>query len=170
MGLREISYTAPYFTAKSTDLDENGVLKGAAIGYKVYLTDKKVWKIVSDDGTLENFVEPLVKLADVVFHDESVATGTGNIIEVNGAKSLTIHVRGTSTSRTIEFKGVCEDGSVLDIVGCKLGDVNFTMATSTTGMGSGEVWYFDSIEGLKEVYFDITAIAGGNISIGGRLV
>jgi hypothetical protein len=106
---------------------------------------------------------PVVK--DIIFQDTATTTGNGTAFEVGAYKTLTIEIYGTSSSRTVTFYGKSESGTLRAITGIKLSD--FTTATSTTG--TGELWQFD-ITGLKYVVIDLTAVAGGNVSVKGRAV
>ena len=102
------------------------------------------------------------------FHDVATVAANGAALDVDGFKTLTVEVYGTSTSRNINFLGKGPSGATRSLPGCKMsGDTNFTMATSTTS--TGEIWQFD-ITGLEYVLMDLTAVAGGNVSIKGRVL
>jgi hypothetical protein len=102
---------------------------------------------------------------EVIFHDVATVVGDGEVITVDGHKTLTIEIYGTSVSRTIAFKGVGPSGIPREITGEKLSDLN--VAVSTTG--SGELWQFN-ITGLIFVIMELTAVAGGNVSVKGVMV
>ena len=101
----------------------------------------------------------------VTFHDAATVAADGNIFTVDGQKTLTVEIYGTSTSRTIAFIGRGESGTDRAIMGVRLSDLS--TATSTTG--TGELWQFD-ITGLVSVFMDLQAVAGGNVTIKGRAV
>ena len=102
---------------------------------------------------------------DITFHDATIEIATGDIFLVNGYKTMTVEISGTSTSRTIAFIGRGASEANRLITGVKLS--NFAMATSTTG--TGEIWQFD-ITGLTAMFMDLQAVAGGNVTVKGRAV
>lgn len=106
-----------------------------------------------------------IAITEVVFQDASATTGNGIEFFVDGEKSLTIEIYGTSTSRTVTFYAKSASGTVRALKGLKMSD--WTSDTSTTG--TGEIWQFD-ITGLYSVIMDLTAVSGGNVSIKGRAI
>ena len=103
---------------------------------------------------------------DHTFHDEQTGVDSGTDLEVTPAfTSLLIEVYGTSSSRTLQFKAKGESGTARTLLGTKISDAS--TATSTTG--TAELWRFD-ITGLKHITMDLTAVAGGNVSVKGRAV
>ena len=104
---------------------------------------------------------PLVK-PNVVFHSTSTTTGNGTIWDVGASKTITLSGKGTSTSRTVEFHGIDDNGTDSLINGF---DKDFEQATGFTI--NGAVWQI-SVEGYSQFYCKITAIAGGNETIVGR--
>lgn len=102
---------------------------------------------------------------DVTLQSDAIAAGNGSEITVGGAETATLEISGTSTSRTILFECQSVGGAWYPIQGVRLSDLS--MATQTTG--KDEVWQFD-ITGLAAFRARITAIAGGNISVKGRVV
>ena len=105
------------------------------------------------------------ELTDVIFQDQATSVGAGTIFAVGGYKNLTIEIFGTSTSRTITFLGTSKSGIARNMQGCRIPD--FTMASSTTS--TGEIWQFD-ITGLNSVTMNLTAVAGGDVSVAGRAI
>lgn len=101
----------------------------------------------------------------ITFHDAAVAPADGAPLAVGGLKTLTVEIWGTSTSRTVEFKAAGPEGTYRLISGVRLSDL--TIATSTTG--TAEFWQFD-ITGLAAVIMDLSAVAGGNVTVKGRAV
>lgn len=101
----------------------------------------------------------------VTFHDGATVAADGETFEVGAYKTLTVEIYGTSTTRTVAFIGIGPSGSQRTIMGVKLSDL--TTGTSTTG--TGELWQFD-ITGLTTVIMDLTAVAGGNVSVKGMVV
>ena len=101
----------------------------------------------------------------VTFHEATTAAKRGNLYYVKDMATLTVEIYGTSTSRTVEFKAISASGTERAISGIKLDGL--TVANQTTG--NNEIWTFD-ISGLYKVIMDVTAVAGGNISIKGKVV
>jgi hypothetical protein len=129
------------------------------------------WKKVADwvSGT-DAISTPKVVLAgsqvtDIVFHNAATTAVNGTTLAVGGAKSLTIEVNGTSTSRTIIFEGAITSGAWCAIQGVKMQDLS--IASQTTG--KDEIWQFD-VTGLVFFRARISAIAGGSITVKGKIV
>jgi hypothetical protein len=104
-------------------------------------------------------------VTDHTFHDAIVATADGTAFTVAGHKTLTVEIWGTSTSRTIEFKGAGLEGTYRPIMGVRLSDLSTAISTT----GTGELWQFD-ITGLASVIMDCSAVAGGNLTVKGKAV
>jgi hypothetical protein len=127
------------------------------------------------DGTNSLWVEiaPYVQLSSGVgtirkehtFLDAASTPTSGTIVAVEDYKTLTIEIYGTSSSRTVNFYGIGESETSRALMGVKLSD----LVTGTSTTGTGELWQFD-ITGLVSVTIDLTAVAGGNVSVVGRLV
>ena len=101
---------------------------------------------------------------DVTFHDEETSIATGTEVTVNSAhNTLLIEIYGTSTSRTLAFKGKGPSGTARSIFGVNRSTANTAISTN----GTGELWEF-GVEGLSSVIMDLTAVAGGNVSVKGR--
>ena len=92
------------------------------------------------------------------FHLGATTTGNGNDLPLVGKNKIFVFITGLCTSRTLQFKGIDNDGNVYDIVGVKLGDVTFPLAISTTGIN--ECWLFDDVQGFKYLRMIINAIGG----------
>ena len=107
---------------------------------------------------------PVIK-PDITFQDAATGTGNGTEFSVGAYRTLTIEIYGTSTSRSVTFYGKSKSGTLRALMGVRVSD--FATATSTTG--TGEIWQFD-ITGLDYVVMDLTAVAGGNVSVKGRAV
>lgn len=125
---------------------------------------------VGIDQTTANANEVVVKSAihkgeDVILHDQVITTGNGTPFTVSTYKTLTIEIYGTSSSRTITFYGKSKSGTLRLLTGINMS--TFTTATNTTG--TGEIWQFN-ITGLDYVIIDVTAVAGGNVSVKGKAV
>ena len=102
------------------------------------------------------------------FHDAATTTGDGTKLTLNGKNKLILNISGTSTSRTITFK-IVSNNIVSYTLGSKVtstGDI--TLATNTTG--TGEVWEISDLAGYDEVYCSLDAVAGGNVTVKGKLV
>ena len=113
------------------------------------------------------FEETLIKskYKTVTLQDAATTTGNGTIQAIENYQNLTIGISGTSTSRTVEFHVVDENGIDDVIKGTRPKD--FFQATSTSG--NDETYQFD-VTGYVSFYAKITAISGGNVTIKGRLV
>ena len=107
-------------------------------------------------------------VTEFTFHNSVTVASGGAEFAVGGHKTLTVHISGTSTSRTVEFKGRppgAPAGTYVPLMGIRLSDL--TPATSTTG--NNEVWQFD-ITGLEGVIMDLSAVSGGNVTVKGKAV
>ncbi|ADU30371.1 hypothetical protein [Evansella cellulosilytica] len=104
-------------------------------------------------------------IENVTFHNAATTPAKGNEFDVGGFKTLTISIRGTSTSRTLQFKTVEYDGFERTIAGLRMSD--FKIDTQTTG--NSEIWQFD-VTGLNKVIVDLTAVSGGSVFVKGRVV
>ena len=104
-------------------------------------------------------------VSDITFHNEAVVAADGTVYTLDGDKTLTVEIYGTSTSRTIAFIGRGASGADRAISGINLN--GFASAINTTG--TGELWQFD-ITGLTSVFMDLQAVAGGNVSVKGKAV
>jgi hypothetical protein len=100
-----------------------------------------------------------------IFHDKTTTPQNGTEFMPNYADQMTIFITGTSTSRTIEFKGSDEDGNWYSIPAFKNPD--FTLASSTTG--NNEAWIVD-LTGWVSVNVNVTAIDGGNVTVKAKVV
>ena len=105
------------------------------------------------------------RVQDVVLQLDATAVGTGTPFEVGAAKTLTLEITGTSTSRTIVFEAASVSGAFYSIQGVKTSD--FSMATQTTG--KDEVWSFD-VTGQVTFRARVSTVAGGNVSVKGKAV
>ena len=121
-------------------------------------------------GRLQKDDDSLVNIADlatgktVTFHDNVTTTGDGDSKAINGFKVLTLSCKGTCTSITVEIHGVDSNG--IDNTLPLFSVVNFAKYTSLT---IRDLSFACSVEGMVSVYAKITAIAGGNATIIGRL-
>lgn len=104
-------------------------------------------------------------VTDVTLQNAATATGNGTALAVGGLRTVTVEVTGTSTSRTIIFEGASVSGVYYAMMGVKLAD--FSTATQTTT--NNEVWQFD-VTGLVNFRTRISAVAGGNVSVKGKVV
>ena len=86
------------------------------------------------------------------------------IVVENTYKSIKMKITGTSTSRTVTFKA---KASVSDTAAPWLG-VNFSDGLATIGTQTttkDEWWLFSDLEGLYSLQFNVTAVAGGNLTM-----
>ena len=140
----------------------------------VYYETPAKGRIKREDGTWANKADGIdddgvqaVRHAtkDVTFHNAATVAADGATFAVEGYKTLTVEIYGTSVSRTVAFMGVGASGTARAIKGVNLTDLS--LATSTAG--TAELWQFD-ITGLKSVIMDLTSISGGNVSVKGTAV
>lgn len=101
----------------------------------------------------------------LLFQDAIIAPANGVELTVTEADSLTVQTFGTSTSRTVVFEGTVDGTNWATMAGVNL-STDFSVATGTTA--SGEVWNF-SIGQFAKVRMRVSAVAGGNFSIFGRI-
>lgn len=101
----------------------------------------------------------------ITFQPNSPAIGTGNVLTVNGYKTLTVSTSGTSTSQTLAFEGAGTDGNFTSIQGINLS----TGTTSAQTTQIGELWRFD-ITGLVSFRVNLTAVSGGSVTVLGVAV
>ena len=87
----------------------------------------------------------------------------GDLFFCGDYKTLTVEIYGSSSTRTIDFVSTLFSGNPIPLWGVKVSDG--TTANTTTG--NNEAWQFD-IQGLENVYFDLTAVDGGDVTITGR--
>lgn len=99
------------------------------------------------------------------FHNAATQAANGNALTVGEYKTLTVKITGTSSSRTITFYAKDPDGNLTALMGVRLSD----LATGTSTTGTGEYWQFD-VTGVEAVVMDLTAVAGGNVSVTGKAV
>jgi hypothetical protein len=102
---------------------------------------------------------------NVTFQSAATATGNGTAFEVGIYKTLTVEIYGTSSTRTVTFYAMGKGATLRALSGVRMSDL--TVAASTTG--TGEIWQFD-ITGLDYVYMDLTAVAGGNVTVKGKAI
>lgn len=119
-------------------------------------------KLQVDAVTIENVA---AQTTAVTFHDAATVAANGATFTVGAYKELAIEIYGTSTSRTVTFYGKGPSGTLRALQGMRLSDLSLANGTANTG----ELWYFQ-ITGLTEVVIDLTAVAGGNVSVKGKAV
>lgn len=93
-----------------------------------------------------------------VFHKGATAISKGTFLD-NGSgeyKTLSVSIKGDTTSHKVEFKFMNAFGDLEALKGIKPS----TWATGTETTGNNETWDFD-ITNKKKIYMDITAINAG---------
>lgn len=107
--------------------------------------------------------------AEHTFQNAVTTAGNGTAFGVTTAsksyKTITLEITGTSTSRTVVFEGSSVSGAWYPIQGVKLSDLS--MGTQTTG--KDEVWQFE-VTGLAAFRTRVSAVAGGNVTVKGKVV
>ena len=111
------------------------------------------------------WVEETSATVQITFHNAAIVAAQGTVLTVGGLKTLVIEISGTSASRTIAFEGAGASGTYRAINGVRSADLAVATSTNT----SGEIWQFD-ITGFVTVSMNLTAVAGGNVTITGRAV
>ena len=105
------------------------------------------------------------RVEEVTFQTAATVAAQGTALTVGGLKTLTVEIAGTSTSRTIAFQCAGPSGAYRTLTGVRLSDFAIASTTTTTD----EIWQFD-ITGLVTVIMNLTAVAGGNVTVRGRAV
>lgn len=98
------------------------------------------------------------------FHNAATVAADGTTMNIlSGQHPLAVEISGTSTSRTIDFKGKVAGGvDYRSIMGVNLA----TLATAIQTTGNNELWQFD-VSCLASVMMDLSAVAGGNVTVKG---
>lgn len=113
-------------------------------------------KAISVTGSLANII---------TLQNVATATGVGSPYALQNEKTILIEIYGTATSSTVSFEGIGASGTNHQIMGVRLSD----LATAVSTVGLGEYWQFD-VTGLVSFQANITAIAGGNVTVKGKAV
>ena len=106
---------------------------------------------------------------EFIFQNATETIGEGEHLPLNGQNKVIVSIpTGTSTSRTTTFKATSLGVSTY-MLGSKIESTGvITLAVSTTGQN--EVWEIDGLAGYDDFYCEVTSIAGGNVTVKGRLV
>jgi len=106
---------------------------------------------------------------EFIFQNAVTVAGEGEHLTLSGQDKVIVTIpTGTSTSRTIVFKATSSE-VVAYMLGSKVeSSGSITLAVSTTGQS--EVWEITGLSGYDDFFCEITAIAGGNVTVKGRLV
>lgn len=123
-----------------------------------------------------NFITlPTLKTPDMikhVFHDKRTTTGAGtNPLSVPLADSYTkvyIHISGTATSRTLEFKGITENDAAVGITAYDLLN-SYNPSKVATGNGN-QVWLIEDVQAFKSIQVWVASISSGDVTVIGRVV
>lgn len=121
-------------------------------------------RLQKEDNNVVNIAD-LAGGSDITFHDAATVASNGTVVAVGGFKNLTVEIYGTSTSRTVTFYGKSKSGTLRPMQGVRVSD--FAMSLNSTT--KDEIWQFD-ITGLDYVVMDLTAVAGGDVSVKGRMI
>lgn len=158
-------------------------------GTLLYLTDTKAWEYfdsatetwlpwvgepinLSFGGSVLSSTNPL-PIKDgfysstpiVAFNAISATPATPYELVVEGVyKEVKMKITGTSTSRTVAFKAKANaSDTAAPWMGVNFSDGLATIATQTTT--KDEWWSFSSFDGLYSLQFNVTAVAGGNLTM-----
>jgi hypothetical protein len=96
------------------------------------------------------------------FHDAATVAADGTDMDVAGLATVSVQISGTSTSRTVLFKSSVDNTNFLDIMGMDIATLSPSVSTTDTG----KIFMFD-VRGISKLRMDISAVAGGNITIKG---
>ena len=133
------------------------------MGNRVQLIDNNLDSISSSNPLYVSVAGS--KTEDITFHDAATVAADGTVFTVEGYKTITLEIYGTSANRTIAFIGRGASGSDCAVMGVNLSD----LSTGTSTTGTGELWQFD-VTGLTSFFVDLQTISGGNVSIKGKAV
>ncbi len=148
-----------YIVNVNTELEISDIQIGA-----VEIKDSANNNRVSVDSSGNLSVQPNHKYEDVVFHDEATVGDQGLVFNVGGYKELRISVTGTATSFTLLFRG-----QVGDVVNSLTGIESASLELLSSTTVKETIYEFD-IEGYEQVWFGLSEVAGGNITVKGRAV
>lgn len=125
-------------------------------------------RLLKEDSSTINLADILATKVpqNVTFQNGVTATGDGSIITVGGNKTLKVSIYGTATARTVNFYAINANSEKIALLGNNISTGN--VASNTTGTSS-ETWKFD-VTALNQIYVNISAISGGNLTITGTLV
>lgn len=101
---------------------------------------------------------------DVTLLNAVTATGPSTLYTVAAKQTLTLEISGTATSATVDFRGHGPSGTARSVFGVRKSDAE--IATSGT---MNELWTFE-IAGLTSFSVNLSAVAGGNVSVRGKAV
>jgi len=87
---------------------------------------------------------------------------------LSGQKGMKLETSGTSTSRTITFKAKVSQNSVPKTF-IALNMTTGDLVTASGATGINEVFDLSGLEGLYSILINVTAIAGGDLTIAGKV-
>jgi hypothetical protein len=90
--------------------------------------------------------------------------GVQSPVTVGGLKTLLIEVYGTATSFTVQIQGIGPSGTPYVLTA-----MNLTGLTTSQTISAAGLYQFD-VTGLTSVEANVTAVAGGNVTVAGELV
>ena len=160
MAIKHIARQYDYI-GLSTDDKTNITTEGATI----YYVDKGKSQVYHDSSWHDKFesVDTSGSIEDIIFHDESATPNAGLELEVGNYKNLRISVSGTATSFLLNFRG--QLGTVNNpLLGIE--STTLELATSTT---INNTTYIFGIEGYDKVWFGLSSVSGGNITVVGKV-
>ena len=106
----------------------------------------------------------------IKFHTLATATATGEEYNIkfnyDNDLVMVVSIGGTATSRTLVFQAKDDNGNWVNVLGYNATDA--TSAITTTSIAN-EIWKLD-LTGFAGFRVSITAIAGGNVSVTGKVV
>jgi hypothetical protein len=158
MAITRVDHGEVYYTALSTD---DAVVSNnfhGLIGYKVYLSDTKIWKVINDDMTLSDLVYNVSGGSSGGSGSSSVtindAVAPENTLKVNSDGSIDANVSVTAQIGELEIKndaGNPVPTSALDggisTVGLKA-DSAMTVSTNPTTVIGGLKGIFNKLSGI----------------------
>lgn len=141
--------------------EQTGVVPPAGVsGMRGWLS--AIWQLLSTGAA---WVMTRKNPYAIVFQNAAVAPATGAVLTVAGLETVTFEVYGTSASQTVTFEGAGPSGTFRSVSAVRLD----TMATALQTIGTGELWQAD-VRGLVSFRCNLTAVAGGNVTVSGVAV
>lgn len=107
--------------------------------------------------------DALVTIESATLQAAATAAAVGVAIDCSALSVVGFQITGTSTSRTIQFDGSVDGSNYVAIQAVNAATA--AVATSTTA--TGEIWQID-VAGLASFRANLTAVAGGNVTVTAR--
>ena len=166
MAIKHIARQYDYI-GLSTDDKTSITTEGAVIYYvdtkKTQVYHNGNWHDKSNDSDIVDVIESTSDVLDLVFHDESTTSNAGLELEVGNYKNLRISISGTATAFQLNFRG--QLGTVNNAL-LGIESTTLEIATETT---TNNTTYVFGIEGYDKIWFGLSTVSGGNITVVGKV-